>query len=97
MILDLAREGLSVSAIARRTGLDRKTIRKCIARGLEAPAYTPRPARPTLLTPFEPYLRERLQAFPDLNNHSAAARRLGLSRVGLLKMMTRLGLRGSGS
>jgi two-component system NtrC family response regulator len=27
------------------------------------------------------------------NNHSAAARRLGLSRVGLLKMMTRLGLR----
>lgn len=67
MILDLAREGLSVSAIARRTGLDRKTIRKYIARGLEAPAYTPRLARPTLLTPFEPYLRERLQAFPDLN------------------------------
>ncbi len=27
------------------------------------------------------------------NNHSATARRLGLSRVGLLKMMTRLGLR----
>ncbi|WP_149649481.1 IS21 family transposase [Azospirillum argentinense] len=67
MILDLAREGLSVSAIARRTGLDRKTIRKYIARGLEAPAYTPRPARPTLLTPFEPYLRDRLQAFPDLS------------------------------
>jgi transposase len=67
MILDLAREGLSVSAIARRTGLDRKTIRKYIARGLEAPTYTPRPARPTLLTPFEPYLRERLQAFPDLS------------------------------
>jgi two-component system NtrC family response regulator len=27
------------------------------------------------------------------NNHSAASRRLGVSRVGLLKMMTRLGLR----
>ena len=27
------------------------------------------------------------------NNHSAAARTLGVSRVGLLKMMTRLGLR----
>jgi transcriptional regulator with GAF, ATPase, and Fis domain len=27
------------------------------------------------------------------NNRSAAARRLGLSRVGLLKMMSRLGLR----
>jgi transposase len=31
------------------------------------PPDTPRPARPTLLTPFEPYLRERLQAFPDLS------------------------------
>jgi transposase len=45
MILDLARQGLSVSAIARRTGLDRKTI----AKGLEPPAYTPRPPRQTLL------------------------------------------------
>ncbi len=67
MILDLAREGLLVSAIARRTGLDCKTIRKYIARGLEAPVYTPRSARPTLLTPFEPCLLERLQAFPDLS------------------------------
>ena len=46
MILDLARQGLSVSAIARRTGHDRKTIRTYIARGLEPPAYKPRePAR----------------------------------------------------
>ena len=42
MILDLARQGLSVSAIARRTGHDRKTIRTYIARGLEPPAYKPR-------------------------------------------------------
>ncbi len=27
------------------------------------------------------------------NNHSAAARRLGVSRAGLLKMMNRVGLR----
>ncbi|MCW2240543.1 transposase [Azospirillum canadense] len=67
MILDLAREGMSVSAIARRTGLDRKTIRKYIARGLEPPAYTPRPPQPTLVGPFEPYLRERLQSFPELS------------------------------
>jgi IS30 family transposase len=33
MILDLARQGLTVAAIARRTGHDRKTIRKYIARG----------------------------------------------------------------
>lgn len=29
MILDYYRQGLSISAIARRTGLDRKTVRKC--------------------------------------------------------------------
>ncbi len=67
MILDLAREGLTVSAIARRTGLDRKTIRKYIAQGLEPPAYTPRSPRPTLVGPFEANLRERLQAFPGLS------------------------------
>jgi transposase len=39
MILDLARQGLTVAAIAHRTGHDRKTIRKYIARGLEPPAY----------------------------------------------------------
>ena len=41
MILDLARQGLSVSAIARRTGNDRKTIRKYIDCGLE-PLTSPR-------------------------------------------------------
>lgn len=66
MILDLAREGLSISAIARRTGLDRKTIRRCIERGLEVPTYTPRPPRQTLLGSYEAYLRERVTAFPDL-------------------------------
>ncbi len=30
MILDLHRQGLTLSAIARRTGLDRKTVRKYI-------------------------------------------------------------------
>jgi transposase len=66
MILDLARQGLSVTAIARRTGFDRKTVRRYIARGLEPPAYTPRPPRPGLLQPFDAYLRERVERFPDL-------------------------------
>jgi transposase len=35
MILDLHRQGLTVSAIARELGIDRKTVRKCITRGLE--------------------------------------------------------------
>ena len=53
MILELHRQGLSVSAIAERTGKDRKTVRKYIARGLEVPRYSPRPHCQTLLEPFE--------------------------------------------
>ena len=33
MIFDLHRQGLTVSAIARELGLDRKTVRRCIKRG----------------------------------------------------------------
>ena len=66
MILDLHRQGLSVSDIARRSGLDRKTVRRHIARGLEPPAYTPRPPRPALLAPHRDHLRERVAAFPEL-------------------------------
>jgi transposase len=68
MILDLHRQGLSVTAIARRTGRDPKTIRKYIARGLEPPAYGPRQVgRPNKLAPYLHYLRERVSAFPELS------------------------------
>jgi transposase len=66
MILDLHRQGLSVSAIARQVGVDRKTVRTYIAKGLEPPAYKKRPPAPSLVDHFEPYLRERLSAYPDL-------------------------------
>src|SRR3954469_21251624 len=66
MILELHRQGVSVSAIARRVGLDRKTVRRYIARGLEPPAYGPGEPRATQLQAFEPYLRQRLGAFPQL-------------------------------
>jgi transposase len=66
MILELHRQGLSVSAIARQLDLDRKTVRKYIERGLEPPAYGPRKPRATVVGPFEPYLRERIAAFPEL-------------------------------
>ena len=46
MILDLHRQGLSVSAIARELGIDRKTVRQYIARGLEPPVYGPRKPPP---------------------------------------------------
>ena len=66
VILDLHRQGLSVSAIARRIGLDRKTVRRYVERGLEPPAYQPRQPRATKVTPFQTYLRERVAAFPEL-------------------------------
>ena len=67
MIHDLKREGLSLSAIARQSGLDRKTVRKYLDRGLEAPAYTPRDPRPCLIDPYAGYLRERVARYPDLS------------------------------
>jgi Transposase and inactivated derivatives len=66
MILDLHRQGLSVSAIARQLDVDRKTVRKYIERGLLAPAYGPRQPRPRLIGPFEAYLRQRVTAYPAL-------------------------------
>ena len=66
MILDLHRQGLSVSAIARQLCVDRKTVRSTIARGLEPPKYKTRPPRSRITDPFEPYLKERLAAYPAL-------------------------------
>lgn len=67
MILNLHRQGLPVSAIARRTGTDRKTVRKYIQAGLEPPQYGPRQPRPTLLDAHHAYLRERVATYPDLS------------------------------
>lgn len=64
MILDLHRQGLSVSAIARQTCINRKTVRKYIKRGLEAPVYGPMKPRATVIDPFALYLRERVKAYP---------------------------------
>ena len=68
MILDLHRQGLSITAIARRTGRDPKTIRKYIERGLEPPVYGPRRVgRPNKIAPYIDYLGERITAYPDLS------------------------------
>ena len=63
VILDLHKEGLTISAIAERTGLDRKTVRKYIERGLEAPVYGPREPRARIMEPYEAYVQERLSAW----------------------------------
>lgn len=67
MILELHRQGLSVTAIARRTGRDPKTVRKYIERGVEVPVYGPRQSgRPSKIAPYMEFLRERVIAFPEL-------------------------------
>src|SRR5689334_24750574 len=66
MILELHRQGLKVAAIARQLGIDRKTVRKYISRGLEPPTDSPRPHRQKSTDPFLPYLRERHVAVPGI-------------------------------
>ena len=66
IVLELHRQGLTVSAIARQLGMDRKTVRRSIARGLEPPTYGPRPPQQRSTDPFLSYLRERLAAYPGL-------------------------------
>ena len=61
-INQLKREGLSILAISNLTGYDRKTIRKYLLEPEARPEYGPRPAPVSKLAPFEPFLRERLQA-----------------------------------
>ena len=71
MIHDSRRQGLSISAIARRTGLDRKTVRKYLEQGLQSARYGPREPRPRLLDPYEDYLRKRIA------EHEGVARQSG--------------------
>ena len=66
MIHQLREEGLTVSAIARRTGMDRKTVRKYLEQGLEAPMYGPREPRARLIDPYCEYLKARVEACPQL-------------------------------
>lgn len=63
MIRDLHRKGLSISAIARQTGRDRKTVRKIINAGQSGESDKPakrRRKKGEKLAPFEGYLRQRI-------------------------------------
>ena len=59
---ELKRQGLSIRAISRLTGYDRKTIRRYLASPASRPAYGPRPPSQSKLEPFKSYLQERLRA-----------------------------------
>lgn len=66
-ILELHRQGLSISAIAARLNMDRKTIRKYIKDGVQVPRYGPRAPRPCVVDPFVGYITERVRTFPELS------------------------------
>ena len=61
MVRELLREGLSVSEIARRSGYDRKTIRK-IRDAAGHPSPQERRKRGSKLDPYKPYLSQRATA-----------------------------------
>jgi transposase len=53
-IEELKREGLSIKAISKLTGWDRKTIRKYLIKAEAVPVYGPREPRPSKLDAFKP-------------------------------------------
>jgi transposase len=60
-VLQRSQSGLGIRAIARDLGMSRHTVRRFI-RAEGFPERAPRPPRPGILTPYEPYLRERWSA-----------------------------------
>ena len=77
MILDFHRQGLSISEIARRLDVDRKTVRAYLAKGLEPPAYKKRAPAPGVLEAFAPYMCARLAAYPGLTAVRLSGERSG--------------------
>ena len=55
-------QGVSIQAISRVTGWDRKTIRKYLQQPNSQPEYGPRNRSASKLDPFKPYLEERMRA-----------------------------------
>jgi len=60
MIRELKQKGWTISAIARETGFDRKTIQKCL-KADTAPQSKKRQPRKSKLDPYKPYLLERIK------------------------------------
>jgi len=61
-VVELKRQGLSIRAISRMTGYDRKTISRYLAEPGNRPVYGPRAPAESKLEPFKVYLKERLRA-----------------------------------
>ena len=60
-------EGLSKTAVARKLGINRRTVHRYLKSGKTGPGYQPRPPKPSLLDPFKHYIQGRLESFPELS------------------------------
>ena len=56
-VVELKRQGLSIRAISRLTGYDRKTINRYLAGPRGRPTYGPRVPAPSKLEPHKGYLK----------------------------------------
>lgn len=79
-IKDLSREGLSIRAIAKETGMARNTVRRVLRE--KTPAAFDAPARSSCLDEFRTYVKERYDKF-------------GLSSVRLMAEIAPMGYAGS--
>lgn len=60
------KEGIPKFQIARKLGVSRMTVFRHAVSEKTEPAYTPRPAKPSLLDRYKAYIRERLELYPEL-------------------------------
>jgi transposase len=58
----LHRQGKGIRAIAKELNVSRNTVRRYLRDVAKTPKYAPRKAKPSKLEPFQPYLRERIEA-----------------------------------
>ena len=78
------KRGMSISEIARRTGRDRKTVRKHVKGGCSPPKYKEREEKPSILEPFKGYIAKEI----DDNDLSAVRLFEDLQKMGYLGKYT---------
>ena len=81
MFKTMKEQGMSISEIARRTGVSRKTVRKYIA--MQKPAKYSREGRQSVIAPYTDYVRGRI----DKYNLSAVRIYEGVMKEVLLTMI----------
>jgi hypothetical protein len=59
MLKEQYEEGKTITALAKETGHDRKTVRKYLRAG-DKPTYKPRESKPGLLDPFQDFIKKRV-------------------------------------